>query len=146
MPLRSLSSFAVLFNIISDTIISPSILSDKFKCGGTYCGNKVFFILNFLFFSSCGLGDTETFRTPGDLLVVHHGSLGRLTALTTLVTEITRRNRRQHCSYSRSMHLHRASHQLWWETRRAGHNLKLSVVSVYGGTQRKHTHLESNPN
>lgn len=69
---------------------------DKFKCGGTYCANEVFFILNFLLFSSYGLCDTETFCTPGDLLVVHHSCLGRLTALTILVTEIIRRNRRQH--------------------------------------------------
>lgn len=103
-----------------------------------YCGNEVF-ILNFLWFSSYVLCDTETFCTPGDLLV-HHGSPGRLTALVTLVTKIIRGIRRQHCSYSKSVHLRTTWHQLWCETRRAGLNLKLSVVSVYGGTQREHTH------
>lgn len=142
MPLRSLSAFVVFFNIISDTIISPSILRGKFKCRGTYCGNEVFFTLNFLLFSSCGLCDTETFCTPGDLLV-YNGSLCRLIALTTLVIKIIR-NRKQHCSYSRSVHLRGTSHQLWCETRRAGHNLKLSVVSLYGGTQREHTPLKAN--
>lgn len=93
----------------------------------------------FLLFSSYGLCDTEGFCTSGDLLV-HHGSPGGLEALITLVTKIIIRNRRQHCSYSKSVHVHKTSRQLWCEIRRAGHNLKLSVVSVYGGTQREHTH------
>lgn len=81
-------------------------------------------MLIFVLFSSCGLWDTETFFTFGDRLV-HCGSLGKTKAFATVVTKQVIRKRRQHCSYSKSMHVHRTPHQPWCETRRAGHRLKL---------------------
>lgn len=91
-------------------------------------GSSLFSTLYYFFPVGCVTG---AFCTLGDLLV-QRGCLGKPKALTTVATKQIIRNSRQHCSYSKSMHVHRTSHQPWCEIRRADHKLKCSVVSVYG--------------